>query len=177
MEAIWSPVSQCTNNPTSRCPPSVFVSASKDIQKRRTYILVEPITMETATTISRRTDYNQRHIAKTPAITSASRPDDSAKRYTHMVVIPFLILVYIFNGSHDPKKVHWLNIILSTVFLGAGIIFNQDFLSVGTMFLAIALTNIASVWIVQNFGMGVESPAIGEILSQLHVSVRYHPER
>ncbi len=133
--------------------------------------------METATTISRRTDYDQRHTAKTPAISGAYHPEERAKRYTHTVVIPFLVLVYIFNGSHDPKKVHWLNIILSAVFFVAGIIFNQDFLLVGTMFFAIALTNIASVWIVQNFGMGVESAAIGEILSQLHVSVRYHTER
>jgi hypothetical protein len=33
------------------------------------------------------------------------------------------------------------------------------------------------VWIVQNFGRGAWSPAVGEILSQLHVSVRYYTER
>ena len=133
--------------------------------------------METATTISRRTHYNQRHTVKTPAISSAYHTEERAKRYTHAVVIPFLVLVYIFNGSHDPKKVHWLNIILSAVFFVAGIILNPDFLLVGTMFFAIALTNIACVWIVQNFGRSVWSPAVGEILSQLHVSVRYHTER
>jgi hypothetical protein len=133
--------------------------------------------METATIISRRTRYNQRRTAKTPAISGAYHPEERAKRYTHTVVIPFLVLVYIFNGSHDPKKVHWLNIILSAVFFVAGIILNPDFLLVGTMFFAIALTNIACVWIVQNFGRRVWSPAVGEILSQLHVSVRYHTER
>lgn len=133
--------------------------------------------METATIISRRTRYNQRRTAKTPAISSAYHPEDGAKRYTHTAVIPFLVLVYIFNGSHDPKKVQWLNIILSAVFFVAGIILNPDFLLVCTMFFAIALTNIACVWIVQNFGRSVCSPAVGEILSQLHVSVRNYTER
>jgi hypothetical protein len=89
-----------------------------------------------------------------------------------MVVIPFLVLVYVFNGSHDPKKVHCLNIILSGIFFVAGIIINPDYLFVGTMFFAIVFTNIACVWIVQNFGKSVWSPAVGEILSQLHVSVQ-----
>lgn len=133
--------------------------------------------METAIIISRRTGSYQRRTAKTPAISSAYHPEDRAKRYTHTVVIPLLVLVYIFNGSHDPKKVHWLNIILSAVFFVAGIILNPDFLLVGTVFFAIALTNIACVWIVQNFGRNVWSPAVGEILSQLHVPVRYYTER
>ncbi len=133
--------------------------------------------MDTATIISRRTRYNQRHTAKTLAISNASDLEDRAKRYTHTVVIPVLVLVYIFNGSHDPKKVHWLNIILSAVFFVAGIILNPYFLLIGTTFFAIALTNIACVWIVQNFGRSVGNPAVGEILSQLHVSVRYYTER
>lgn len=133
--------------------------------------------METAIIISRPTGSYQRRPAKTPAISSAYHPEDRAKRYTHTVVIPLLVLVYIFNGSHDPKKVHWLNIILSAVFFVAGIILNPDFLLVGTVFFAIALTNIACVWIVQNFGRNVWSPAVGEILSQLHVPVRYYTER
>ncbi len=133
--------------------------------------------METATIISRRTRYNQRRTARIPAISNAYHPEDRAKLYTHTVIIPFLILVYIFNGSHDPKKVHWLNIIVSAVFFVAGIIFNPDFLLVGTMFFAIALANIACVWIVQHFGRSVWRPAVGEILSQLHVSVRYYTGR
>jgi hypothetical protein len=92
-------------------------------------------------------------------------------------VIPFLVLVYVFNGSHDPKNVHWLNLMLSAVFFVVGTILNPDFLLAGTMFFAIALTNIACVWIVQNFGRSSWSPAAGEILSQLHVSVRYYTGR
>ena len=133
--------------------------------------------METATIISRRTSSNQRRIAKTPAISSACHPEDKPNRYIHTAVIPFLVLVYIFNGSHDPKKVHWLNLILSAIFFVAAVILNPDFLLVGIMFFAIALTNIACVWIVQNFGRSVWSPAVGKILSQLHVSVRYYIER
>lgn len=133
--------------------------------------------METATISSRRTRYNKRHAAKTPAISRAYHPEDPVKRTTPMAVIPFLVLVYIFNGSHDPRKVNWLNIILSSIFFVAGIILNLDFLLVGTMFFAIALTNIACVWVVQNFGRNVWNPAVGEIRSQLHVSVRYFTER
>jgi hypothetical protein len=133
--------------------------------------------METATIISRRTSSNQRRIAKTSAISSAYHPEDKPNRYIHTAVIPFLVLVYIFNGSHDPKKVHWLNLILSAIFFVAAVILNPDFLLVGIMFFAIALTNIACVWIVQNFGRSVWSPAVGEILAQLHVSVRYYIER
>jgi hypothetical protein len=133
--------------------------------------------METVTIISRRTRYNQRHTTTTSAIPSLYRPEDKAQRYTHTLMIPFLVLIYIFNGSHDPKKVHWVNIILSALFISAGIILNPDFLLVGMMFFAIALSNVACVWIVQNFGGNAWSPAIGEILSQLHVSVRYYTER
>ncbi len=130
--------------------------------------------MEAATIISRRARSYQRRTAKTPAISNADYPEGKAKRYTHTVVILFLVLVYIFNGSHDPKKVHRLNIILSAIFFVAGVIVNPDFLFIGTMFFVIALTNIACVWIVQNFGNSVWSPAAGEILSQVHVSVRYY---
>ncbi len=133
--------------------------------------------METATIISRRTRKNQRRTAKAPAISNVYHPEKGTKRHTHTVLIPFLVLAYVFNGSHDPKNVHWLNIILSAVFFVAGIILNPDFLLVGTMFFAIALTNIACVWIVQNFGRSVRSPAVGEILSQLHHSVRNYTER
>jgi len=133
--------------------------------------------METATINSRRTRYIQPRIAKTPAISRAYRPENKVSRFTHTAVTPFLVLVYILNGSHDPKKVHWLNVILSAVFFVAGIIVNPDFLLVGTMFFSIALTNIACVWIVQNYGRSLRSPAAGEILSQLHVSVRYYTER
>ena len=133
--------------------------------------------METATIISRRTRYIQQPNAKAPAISRAYHPEEKVNRYTHMAVIPFLVLVYIFNGSHDPKKVHWLNAILSAVFFVVGIIVNPDFLMVGAMFFSIALTNIACVWIVQNYGRSVWNPAAGEILSQLHVSVRYYFER
>jgi hypothetical protein len=133
--------------------------------------------MEIATIISQRTRYNQRRTAKAPTISSAHHPEDMAKQYTHTMVIPFLVLVYIFNGSHDPKNVHWVNIILSAVFFVAGIVLNPNFLLVGTMFFAITLTNIGCVWIVKNFGMNVWSPAVGEILSHLHVSVRYYTER
>lgn len=133
--------------------------------------------METATTISRSTRKYQRHIAKTPAISSTYRPEDTPKQHMHMVVIPFLVLVYIFNGSHDPKNVHWLNSILSAVFFTAGLVLDPDFLMVGTMFFAIAVTNAACVWIVQNFGMSAWSPAVGEILSQLHASLRYYSEQ
>jgi hypothetical protein len=133
--------------------------------------------METATIISRRTRYNHQRTAKTLAISSVHHPEDRAKRYTHTALIPFLVLVYIFNGSHDPKKVHWLNIILSAVFFVAGFFLDPDFLFVGAIFFAIALSNIACVWIVQNFGRSLWSPAVVEILSQLHVSVRYYTER
>lgn len=133
--------------------------------------------METATNISHRTRKYQRHIAKTPAISSAYHPEERAERYADRVVIPFLVLAYILNGSHDPKKVQWLTFILSAVFFVAGIALNPDFLLVGTIFFAIALTNIACVWIVQNLGTSVGSPAVEEILSQLHVSVRYYTER
>jgi len=129
--------------------------------------------METATINSRRTRYNHQCTATKPIISTIYHPEEKANRFTHAAVIPFLVLVYIVNGSHDPKKVDWLNIILSAAFFAAGITLNPDFLFVGTMFFAITLANIASVWVVQNLGESVWSPALGEILSQLHVSVRY----
>ena len=130
--------------------------------------------METAITVSRRTRHNQRRTAMMPVISDASRPSDKAKRHTPTAVIPILVLAYIFNGSHDPKKVHWLNFVLSAVFYVAGAILNPDFLSLGAMFFAIALTNIACVWIVQNYANCMWSPAVAEILAQLHDSVRIY---
>lgn len=138
---------------------------------------MKPATMETSTITSQRTRKNQRHTVKTAVVSNDYHPEESAKQRTHTVVIPFLILVYIFNGSHDPKKVHWLNIILSVIFFIAGLVFNPDLLMVGTLFFTIALTNIACVWVVQNLGRSVWTPTVETILSQLHDSVRCNIEQ
>lgn len=131
--------------------------------------------METLTYISRSDRYNQRTAANRKADVRTYRPEESTDRFS--IFLPFLVLVYIFNGSHDPIKVRCLNCILSAFFFAGGLFVDPDFLLIGVMFFAIALANIVSVWILQNFGRGAWSPAQAEILSQVHFSVQQYTKR
>ena len=133
--------------------------------------------METATIISRRSVYNRRHKVQKQTDVGSHQPEEMSKQYAPMAMIPFLVLVYIINGSHDPKKMDWLNASAGFVFCCAGIFLNADFFFIGIMFFAIVLANIVCVWVVQNFHWNVRSAALGEIVSQLHVSVCYYSKR
>jgi hypothetical protein len=131
--------------------------------------------MDTLTYISRSDRYNQRTAANRKANVRIYPPEERTNRFR--IFLPFLILVYIFNGSHDPKKVHCVNCALSAIFFAAALLIDPDFLLIGIMFFAVALANIVIVWILQNFGRGAWSPAQTEILSQLHLSVQQYTKR
>jgi hypothetical protein len=131
--------------------------------------------METLTYISRSDRHNQKTAANRKADVRTYRPDKNRDR--SRIFLPFLVLVYIFNGSHEPKKVHCVNSVLSAFFFAGGLFIDPDFLMIGVMFFAIALANIVSVWIVRNFGRGAWSPAQAEILSQVHCSVQEFTNR
>ena len=133
--------------------------------------------METETIISRRSVYNRRHNAQQQTEVGSHQPEETSEQYAHMAMIPFLVLVYIINGSHDHKKMHWLNASAGFVFCCAGIFLNSDFFFIGIMFFAITLANIVCVWVVQNFRWNVRSAALGEIVSQLHISMCYYSKR
>lgn len=149
----------------------------KDVANAGVKILLIAIIMETTTIISRSTDYKQRHGVKTQSNSSVHHLEGRAKHDTPTAVIPFLVLAYIFNGSHDPKQVFRLSIVLSVAFFIVGLILRPEFLFVGTMFFAIALSNVGCVWIVRSFGRNLSGPVVGEIRSQLHISMRLYTKR
>jgi hypothetical protein len=52
------------------------------------------------------------------------RTSERDNRLDKVGILPFLLLLYILNGNHDPRKVQRLNIVLSTLFLAGGLFFD-----------------------------------------------------
>ena len=150
--------------------------------QRRTRIILlsmslKTIPMETLSYISRTDRYHRASAADRKSEFETYQPEERTGRFRKAAFLPFLVLLYIFNGCHDPKKVHRLNIMLSAVFFAGGLLVNSDFLLPGFMFAVIAVTNIVCVRIVQTFCRHTWSPAEGEIFSQVHTSVREYAKK
>ena len=82
-------------------------------------------------------------------------------------MLPFLSLLYILNGNHDPRKVQWLNVCLAAAFLLAGFFVGWDLYSVALVFVGIALVNAANCWVLRRFGRRRIYPGRGDLLSQI----------
>ena len=118
-------------------------------------------------------DQNNRSREKTVVHINTYRLKKDA-RLSKWAMVPLLSLVYILNGSHDPKKVQRLNLTLSAIFFAVGFFFNQDLLQVGFIFLGVALVNGVNVWIVKNLKGNAWDPLEGNILSYVHLPLQNH---
>lgn len=78
-----------------------------------------------------------------------TQPVNDTRLSTHVLLIPSLILAYIFNGEQDPRKVCWLYAVLSTALLLVGVFVNSNLLLVAVIMLAITLINRVNVWLLK----------------------------
>lgn len=128
--------------------------------------------METNSYISDNRSYTHVSDARITFDVGAYRRKERAERIRRSFFLPLLAVVFIFNGSHDPKKVSWLNITLTLGFFAWGSFFDPELLFLGVLFTGITFLNVASVWAVKKFGNGRRTPAANEILSLVHISFR-----
>ena len=87
-------------------------------------------------------------------------------------LLPFISLLYILNGNHDPRKVQRLNIGLAILFSAGGIFSGWDLLPVGFLFVAVAVVNGANLWYIKKHTYYSLHPVRRDILSQIELCTR-----
>ncbi len=87
-------------------------------------------------------------------------------------LLPFISLLYILNGNHDPRKVQKLNIGLTILFLAGGLVSGWDLLPVGFLFAAVAMVNGANLWYIKRHTYYSLHPVPQDILTQIELWTR-----
>ena len=83
-----------------------------------------------------------------PAYRRASEvPHRSAR---HNGPLP-LLLLYILNGNHDPRKVQWLNGALAVCSFAGGLVVGWNLFPIGIAFVVIAAVNALNLWCLRRF--------------------------
>jgi hypothetical protein len=87
-------------------------------------------------------------------------------------LLPFISMLYILNGNHDPRKVQGLNIALAILFLAGGMFSGWDLLPVGFVFAAVAVVNGANLWYIKKRTYYSQHPFPRDILTQIELWTR-----
>ena len=87
-------------------------------------------------------------------------------------LLPFISLLYILNGNHDPRMVQRLNIFLALLFVIGGVLSGWDLLPVGCLFAAIAAVNGANLWYIKRRSNYSLYPVSRDILTQIELWTR-----
>ena len=86
---------------------------------------------------------------------------------SHKKSLPFLLLLYVLNGNHDPHKVQGLNLALALLSFGVSFFMGWDLLPVGLVFLGAAVVNELNLWCIKRF-FGYPLPAgTGDLLAEI----------
>lgn len=92
-------------------------------------------------------------------------------RVTENAVLPFLALLYILNGNHDPRKVQLLNIVLAASFCLYGSFFDGTLMPIGILLIGVVLLNGVTAWIVRNSGIERWNPLECDLLFHIRRSL------
>ena len=97
--------------------------------------------------------------------------DKVSSRVSENAVLPFVALLYILNGNHDPRKVQLLNIVLAAVFCFYGFFFDGSLMSIGILMIGVAILNGATAWIVRSSGVERWNPLESDLLFHVRRSL------
>jgi hypothetical protein len=93
-------------------------------------------------------------------------------------LLPFISLLYILNGNHNPRSVQRLNVGLAILFFAGGVFSGWDLLPVVLLFAAVAVVNGANLWYLKKRGDFSLHPAPKDILTQIELrSKKTFPRR